>query len=36
VTPTKTLNAGAYKWWVQTYNDGGYGPWSSRKDFSVP
>ena len=36
ITPAGiTLNAGNYRWWIQTWNDGGYGPWSSAKNFSV-
>jgi len=31
-----TLTSGNYRWWIQTWNDGGYGPWSSRMDFSLP
>jgi len=37
VTPAGvTLSGGSYRWWVQTWNDGGYGPWSSPKNFSLP
>jgi len=36
VTPTTTLSSGAHTWWIQTYNSVGYGPWSSRMDFSTP
>jgi hypothetical protein len=35
VTPTTTLAFGTYKWWVQTYNSAGYGPWSTAADFSL-
>jgi hypothetical protein len=35
VTPAKTLSAGAHVWAVQTYNDAGYGPWSTGMSFSV-
>jgi hypothetical protein len=31
-----TLAGGPYKWWVQTWNDGGYGPWSAEMPFSLP
>jgi hypothetical protein len=33
---TPDLPAGAYSWWIQTWNDAGYGPWSTRMDFTVP
>lgn len=37
VTPAGvTLNTGNYRWWIQTWNEGGYGPWSSATDFSTP
>ena len=36
VTSATTLGAGAYTWWVQTWNEGGYGPWSTSRNFSVP
>jgi uncharacterized protein YjiK len=37
VTPAGvTLSSGNYGWWIQTWNDAGYGPWSSRMDFSLP
>jgi hypothetical protein len=36
VKPTTALGAGAYQWWVQTYSDGGYGPWSlPGRSFTV-
>jgi hypothetical protein len=35
VTPATTLALGNYKWWIQTYNAGGNGPWSTAKDFSL-
>ncbi len=35
VTPSTTLAAGAAKWWVQTWNDAGYGDWSDGMDFTV-
>jgi glycoside hydrolase-like protein len=31
-----TLSSGNYRWWIQTWNEGGYGPWSSLMDFSLP
>jgi len=31
-----TLSGGNYKWWIQTWNEGGYGSWSSFTDFSLP
>jgi hypothetical protein len=35
VTPSVTLTAGAtHTWWVQTYDDGGYGPWSASLSFT--
>ena len=37
ITPVGvTLTSGNYRWWIQTWNDGGYGPWSTRMDFSLP
>jgi len=37
ITPAGvTLTSGNYRWWIQTWNDGGYGLWSSRMDFSLP
>ena len=36
VTPTTVLNNGAYTWWIQTWNDAGYGPWSGGTDFTIP
>ncbi len=35
VTPSIALAAGAGRWWIDTYNLGGYGPWSAPVDFSV-
>jgi hypothetical protein len=36
VTPAGvTLSIGQYRWWVQTWNDGGYGPWSSAMSFGA-
>jgi len=37
ITPAGvTLTSGNYRWWIQTWNDGGYGPWSTKMDFSLP
>jgi hypothetical protein len=30
------LTSGNYRWWIQTWNTGGYGPWSSLMNFSLP
>jgi len=35
VTPTTGLALGAGKWWIQTWNSVGYGPWSSQGNFTV-
>ena len=35
VTPTTELASGSAKWWIQTYNDDGIGPWSSAMSFTV-
>jgi hypothetical protein len=29
----KVLAPGVYKWWIQTWNDAGYGPWSDAGSF---
>jgi C1A family cysteine protease len=34
--PSTTLASGAAKWWVQTWSEVGFGPWSDASDFSVP
>src|ERR1017187_1822452 len=34
-TPTAALPAGTYSWWVQTYNSGGLGPWSTNSTFTI-
>ena len=34
VTPAKVLSSGAHTWWVQTWNDSGYGPWSDGMAFT--
>ncbi|MGH9309909.1 MAG: PQQ-dependent sugar dehydrogenase [Vicinamibacterales bacterium] len=31
-----TLASGGHRWWIQTWNDAGYGPWSSSLVFSIP
>jgi hypothetical protein len=35
VTPSTVLNPGACSWWIQTYNNAGYGRWSSGMSFTV-
>jgi len=35
ITPPLDLGSGNYEWWVQTYNDIGYGPWSSGATFTI-
>ncbi len=32
---TLNMNPGTYRWWVQTWNSTGYGPWSSFLTFTV-
>jgi hypothetical protein len=34
ITPDVALNAGNYRWWIQTWNEAGYGPWSNSMDFT--
>jgi len=37
ITPAGvTLSGGNYRWWIQTWNEGGYGPWSSPMNFTLP
>jgi hypothetical protein len=36
VNPGFVLAPGPAKWWVQTWNTGGYGPWSAPLDFTAP
>jgi hypothetical protein len=36
VTPGVTLGSGEHKWWIQTWNDAGYGPWSEAVIFETP
>jgi hypothetical protein len=33
---TAGLTVGTHTWWIQTWNDAGYGPWSTEKMFTVP
>jgi serine protease len=33
---TPGLTAGIYTWWIQTWNDAGYGPWSDANNFQTP
>ena len=35
VTPTTELSDGACRWWIQTWNEYGYGPWSAAMAFTV-
>ncbi|MGH3659835.1 MAG: hypothetical protein ACRDUA_24610, partial [Micromonosporaceae bacterium] len=35
VTPSVSLASGAAMWWIQTWNDAGYGPWSAGLAFTV-
>lgn len=35
VTPTETLAQGSGRWWIQTWNSLGYGPWSALMDFNL-
>ena len=35
VTHTTELAEGQAKWWIQTWNKAGYGPWSARMDFRI-
>ncbi len=34
-TPTVTLGGGGHTWWVRTWNEEGYGPWSAAMTFST-
>ena len=36
VTPSKTLDAGKYTWWVQAWNPTRLGPWSYGIKFELP
>ena len=35
VTPATALAAGEYRWWIQTWNVNGYGPWNDGMSFQV-
>ena len=35
VAPTTALTSGAGKWWIQTWNSAGMGPWSTAMSFTV-
>jgi formylglycine-generating enzyme required for sulfatase activity len=35
VYPSTKLDSGAYQWWVQTWGQGGAGPWSDGMSFTV-
>ena len=35
ITPAITLGTGSHEWWIQTWNDAGYGEWSSAMGFTV-
>jgi hypothetical protein len=35
LTPTTVLASGAGRWWIQTNNSVGNGPWSAPMDFTV-
>jgi hypothetical protein len=35
VTPTTTLATGSATWWILTWNEVGYGPWSSGTPFNI-
>jgi hypothetical protein len=35
VTPNTVLAQGSGQWWIQTWNDVGYGPWSEAMSFAV-
>ena len=36
VTPSIAVTPGSTRWWVQTWNGGGYGPWSAGMSFYIP
>jgi hypothetical protein len=36
ITPSTTLSSGAHKWWIQTWNEAGYGQWSEAISFQTP
>jgi len=35
ITPPQVLLPGDYTWWIQTYNNYDYGPWSDLMEFEV-
>jgi hypothetical protein len=35
VTPATPLGSASYRWWIQTRNAAGTGPWSAGMDFTV-
>jgi hypothetical protein len=35
VTPSTSLSAGSYIWWIQTLNSAGYSPWSDGMSFTI-
>lgn len=35
VTPAFALESGTYSWWIQTWNDNGYGLWSDEMTFAI-
>lgn len=35
ITPGTMLSPGAHRWWIQTWNEAGFGPWSEGLDFHV-
>jgi hypothetical protein len=35
ITPSTVLTLGTVKWWIQTWNTAGYGPWSSSILFTL-
>lgn len=35
ITPAYGFSRGSYTWWIQTWNDNGYGIWSGSMSFSV-
>ncbi|MFW5749031.1 MAG: DUF5060 domain-containing protein, partial [Chloroflexota bacterium] len=34
-TPDVPLKRGTHRWWIQAYNDSGYGDWSTYREFNV-
>ena len=35
MTPSVALRAGAVRWWIRTWSDVGFGPWSNAMAFTV-